>query len=190
MKNQMKLPSVVRKLSREIEDSENEEDEHSYPNVKIMDALESKFLEDDEIAFLYKDNHLVTPFHKSITNLMEVFKLKLSRMAYRGDIVIETYCDEKRNNVFITYNIRESAYSIKGSNAGLIIKGKSEIVYISNSLILDPYVEVYSPYTNQSTVIDLWKIIKFYSKNNFWGSVEKIIAQELEEEKNLQRIYV
>lgn len=166
---------------REVGHSYLLEEDYS-DSVELLESLERMFIKDDEIAFFYKpklSSVFITPLHRSITNLMNAFGLKLSQAAAGNDTVIETYSDGI-NKALIVYRVDRTTYNIKDENG-------FDMDLIRTSFVLDPKIEVYSPKTNKSSFIDLGVIINSYTKNIPNDTIIKIILKAAEDQKKYRK---
>ncbi len=159
---------------------EENSEEFYLSSMQSLDLAESKILGDDGIAMSYneKGGMIMSPFHKSITNFLKIFDLKLSRMVYDGkrDTVIEFYNGGLRRHGYVVV-VR---YRLEGSLVKILCEeGGEKLEMFVPMFHIDPRIETYFDDGGFSDfdLRNYAKHIKLMPKNNFEESVVKAVKE-------------
>jgi len=172
-----------RSLRKDLTDSYEDED-NLYKNlrryIEILEMNESILINSDEIAaHYYKEvNAIVSLFHKSITNLMNVFGFSFARMyQIRGGTSLEIYVDDYGNEAWINYKVNPIVFTIIPDNS------TNEIQIVTSAFYIDPEIEISYACGIPASIIHLQTFVELFKDNEFSRTTDeylKLYAKHLE----------
>lgn len=169
---------------------ENSSDYHLYEEllyghtpiyIKTLEKLEDAFIKSSEIAMAYnkKLNTIITPFHKSITNLMNIFGFSFAKICRIKDVNLEVYVDDSGNEAWITYRI--GRLIIKADLPDSI--GKIRIPTFT--FYVDPEIAVSYKSGRRPRIINLKTFVELFRDNRIAETSAKYVKLYLKSLKNL-----
>lgn len=134
-------------------------------SVRNLNRYESKFLTDDEVAFVYNENlkKLLTPLHMSTSNLLKSFDFLWKYVFQNSDgKMMDVFRDKYRNDLLIDYDV------------GVFNSPKHESFELP-ILIIEPITTFYTA-QGDTGVFDLRDVLKFHPKNNIKEVLERLFT--------------